>query len=512
MKVPNRIIALAIAAVLTPAGLAAQTAPPPDGYWPTHGWRTSTPEAQGMDSRALVRAIDFIRGKQVPIHSLTIVRNGRVVLDSYFYPFADGQLHDLASATKSVTSTLAGVAIAQHKLTDVNQPVLPLFPEAVSAARDKMKNRMTVEHLLTMTSGFDCDWMEGEKTLDAMRHSANWVQFMLDRRMIAEPGKEWAYCSPGMHLLSAMIGRATGESAFSYAKATLFKTLGITQAAWPADAQGVTYGWGDLHLQPRDMAKIGYLWLQHGAWEDQQLVPRAWMDAASRQHATHMGKSYGYGLWVYPEREVPMFEADGRGGQVITVIPDKNLIVVMTGGGFEPGDVGKFILESVKSDAPIADDAAATGALSVAVTSAAEPSKPEQPQPVPAWARSISAKRYAFDANPVGLSALTVTFSRNDEATARIEFADGRIEERAVGMDGVPRLSAAGPFGLPVAMRAEWMGKDALHLVYDEVGNINFLTMHLTYTGTDVKAMLTERTGLFDHTTVRGRQAQPRAK
>jgi CubicO group peptidase (beta-lactamase class C family) len=511
MTISGRCIGVALAAALASATARAQQPTAPDGYWPTHGWRASTPEAQGMDSRALTRALAFVRDKQVPIHSLLIVRNGRVVLDAYFHPFEQGQLHDLASGTKSVTATLAGIAIGEHKLGGVQQPVLPLFPDAPAAAHDAMRERIMVEHLLTMTSGFDCEWMHGEKTLDEMRSSADWVRFMLARRMTAEPGAEWAYCSPGMHLLSGVISRATGTSAFEYAEGTLFKTLGIDEAAWPADAQGVSYGWGDLHLMPRDMAKLGYLWLQHGRWEDRQLVPADWMEAATRQHAEHMGDGYGYGLWVYPRREPPIFEANGRGGQRISVVPSKNLVVVMTGGGFEPGDIGKFILESLESDGPIAGNAAATTELGIAVAAAARPPKAQAVHEAPAWARDISGKRYAFDANAVGLAALTLRFDRKDEAVARIEFADGRVEERAVGLDGVPRLSGAGRFGLPVAMRGEWMGKDAFHLVYDEVANINALVLHLTYSGSDVTAMLMERTGLLDHTELRGRQAPPRA-
>jgi CubicO group peptidase (beta-lactamase class C family) len=498
--------AAALGSAIAAASSRAQQAAPPEGYWPTHGWRTSTPEAQGMDSRALTRALTFVRDSQVPIHSLLIVRHGRVVLDAYFYPFAAGQMHDLASGTKSVTSTLVGVAIGEHKLSGVQQPVMPLFSDASNAAaRDPMKQQMTIEHLLTMTSGFDCEWMDGEKTLDEMRASPNWVRFMIERRVTARPGTDWAYCSPGMHLLSAAITRATGSSALDYATHTLFKTLGIDQAVWPADANGISYGWGDLHLLPTDMAKLGYLWLHHGKWEDTQLVPPDFMEAATLQQAEHMGKGYGYGMWVYPKREVPLFEANGRGGQIITVVPAKDLVVVMTGGGFEPGDIGKFIFEALESDGPIPENPAGVAALRTAAAAAAQDPLPRKAQLIPVWARDVSGKRYLFDANVIGLSALTLTFSAPGEAVARLEFTDGRVEQRAFGLDGVPRLSKGGRFGLPVAMRGEWMEKDALHLVYDEVANINAFTLHLTYHAASVTAMVMERTGLVDHAQLTGR-------
>jgi CubicO group peptidase (beta-lactamase class C family) len=360
-----------------------------------------------------------------------------------------------------------------------------------------------------MTSGVDCKFIHGETTLDDMRRSADWVRFMLELPLIAEPGSVWAYCSGGMHLLSGAVSKVTGTSAFEFAKGTLFKTLGIDEAIWPADPQGVSYGWGDLHMSPRDMAKLGYLWLHHGRWEDQQLVAADWMEAATRQHAEHMGEGYGYGMWVYPDRVPPLYEANGRGGQRISIVPAKNLIVVMTGGGFEPGDLGKFILESLKSDGPIPENAAASAALDVAAATAARPPKAQWIRPAPSLARSISGKRYVLDANALGLASLTLTFPRRDEAVVRLEFADRRVAERAVGLDGVPRLSAAGRFGLPVALTGAWQGERTFDLLYDEVANINALSMRLEFTGKDVAATVSERSGLLDAKLV-GRQAEGR--
>jgi CubicO group peptidase (beta-lactamase class C family) len=132
-----------------------------------HGWRSSTPEAQGMDSEILAQAFDYVRQHQIPIHSLLIVRNGYVVLDAYFYPFQEGQVHDGASMTKSITSTLIGIAIGELRLSSVRQPVLSLFPERNVGNRDERKDRITIEHLLTMTSGLDCHFDHEEITLAA---------------------------------------------------------------------------------------------------------------------------------------------------------------------------------------------------------------------------------------------------------------------------------------------------------------------------------------------------------
>jgi CubicO group peptidase (beta-lactamase class C family) len=252
-------------------------------YWPTQAWRSSAPEQQGMDSDKLADALGLIRQHGVDIHSLLIIRNGYVILDANFYPFQEGQLHDLASVTKSVTSTLIGIAIGQHRIAGVNQPLLSLFSQREIANRDERKARVTIQNLLTMTSGLDCRFRPNEITLSEMTHSKDWVQFMLNLPMAAEPGSKYEYCSGGMHLLSGIISQTTGVNSFEFAKRELFQPLGIHDVVWPSDPNGVTYGWGDLHLRPRDAAKIGYLWLNHGRWGERQIVPAEYLQEATNK-------------------------------------------------------------------------------------------------------------------------------------------------------------------------------------------------------------------------------------
>ena len=352
--IPAIIAAAAIAAVVDLRGFAGQ---PTAGaaarpYWPAAEWRTSSPEAQGLDSAVLADAFDYIRTHRTRIHSLSIVRNGYLVLDTTFFPFQPDQVHDVASVTKSITATLIGVALGDKKLTDVNQPVLAAFPGRTAQNRDARKDRLTIEHLLTMSSGLDCQYSGGESTLREMRASSDWLQFMLDRRMVAEPGAVGEYCSSGMHLLSGIVSSVTGLSAFDYATRRLFRPLGIRDAGWPADPNGVTHGWGDLRLKPPDMARIGYLWLNEGRWQSRQIIPRAWMTSAILPHARVLTGDYGYGLWVNRQHDPALFEANGRGGQRITVLPQKNLVLAITGGAFEPGDIGAFIVKAIRSDTP----------------------------------------------------------------------------------------------------------------------------------------------------------------
>ena len=488
----RRLATLLASLLLAARGAAAQE------YWPGERWRTSSPEAQGMDSNALADAFDYVREHRIPIHSLLIVRNGYVVLDAGFWPYQAGEPHDLASVTKSVTATLAGIAIGRHELSGVQQPVLAEFGRQDA---DPRKGRITVEHLLTMTSGLDCHYDHGEITLSQMTHSADWAAFMLDLPMAYEPGAHYEYCSGGMHLLSALVSRATGMSTLDFARRELFGPLGIERVQWPADPQGIQHGWGDLHLLPQDMARIGYLWLHDGRWGERQIVPAQWLRAATDVHSHpgfSEGQEYGYAMWVYPARQPPMYEGLGRGGQRISVVPGANLVAVLTGGGFEPGDVGAFIGRALKSSDPLPPNPAAQARLAAAVQAAAQAPRPGAPGRLPDLAHALSGRVYGIEENPLGLDSLSLSFSRGAATGALTLFLhDRRDGPRPIGLDGVPRLSPAGRFGLPVAVSGAWANDSTFALDYDEVANINDYSIVLQFSGDDMAVTLNERTGLL---------------
>ncbi len=281
--------------------------------WPTQGWKTATPESQGLDSEELVKAFDFIRENDINIHSMMIIRNGYLVLDAYFYPYALGTVHDLASVTKSVTSALIGIAIDKGYIKNVHQPIVDFFPEYEVEYLDEYKKMLTLEHLLTMRSGFDCGFQPGEQELFEMFESDHWIQYTLNLPMTAEPGIQWAYCSPNIHLLSAIITKTTGMNALDFARKYLFEPLVFGEVIWPSDPHGINYGWGDLHITPHDMAKIGYLYLNNGVWEDKPLVSVEWIAKSKPNHVKFQdGGGYGY-LWWDPGHTPGFYEAVGRG-------------------------------------------------------------------------------------------------------------------------------------------------------------------------------------------------------
>ena len=297
--------------------------PTPIPFWDL---RLSTPEEQGIDSAVLVSMFDYVEQQNADVHSILIVRNGHMVMEAYFHPYHQNRRHDVYSCAKSFTSALIGIAIDKGYL-DLDNTVLNFFPDRVIANDDPRKQAMTVEHLLTMRSGLD--WPESSLSYNSssnilrqMFRSRDYVQFVLDRPMVAAPGAIFNYNTGASHLLAVILEEATGMSALAFARTHLFEPLGISSVLWIISPEGTTFGGGGLFLRPRDMAKFGYLYLEGGVWNGQQVVPAEWVEASvSIPH-------YGYQWWMLSHGG---YAALGYLGQRIVVLPDLEMVVVITG-------------------------------------------------------------------------------------------------------------------------------------------------------------------------------------
>jgi len=301
-----------------------------EGEWPTGGWQKSTPESQGMDSGVLIAMLETVQSQNYNIDSIMVIRNGYLVLDAALYPYTQDSKHIIHSCTKSIVSILIGIAIDQGFIEGIQTPVLEFFPDRTAANLDPDKNALTLENLLTMTSGFRCrdSYLYRWSGLNEMRGSDDWVQFMLDLPMEESPGTKFEYCNGASFLLSAIITETTGMSSYEFAEINLFAPLGITDLSWPTNPQGINIGWGELRMLPRDMAKIGYLYLGGGEWDGEQIVPTAWVEESTRKHiSATLEDGYGYQWWV---DDSGMYLALGYAGQFIFVIPEKEMVVVFT--------------------------------------------------------------------------------------------------------------------------------------------------------------------------------------
>ena len=338
-------------------------------YWPTQGWRTATPESQGMDSALLLDMMDVIWQNDMKIDSVLVVRNGYIVLDAYSYPRDAADRHNIYSCSKSVTSALIGIAIDKGLIKGVHQPVLDFFPNYVAKNLDADKETMTLENLLTMSSGLACrdsyryNWIG----LKQMRGSADWVKFMIDLPMAERPGTHFEYCNGATFLLSAALQQQTGMNALSFAEKNLFEPLGISGVSWPSNPQGITVGFGKIYTRPQDMAKFGYLYLNNGLWEDKQIISSRWIKDSTRKHiSTERLLDYGYQWWT---AGASGYAAMGYGGQFIFVVPPKNIVAVFT-SHLDLRDIllpsvllRSHIIPAVKSDKPLPENLQQQNAL-----------------------------------------------------------------------------------------------------------------------------------------------------
>jgi CubicO group peptidase (beta-lactamase class C family) len=312
---------------------------------PDDGWEVSRPEAQGLDSALLATLTGRINdGDYGEIHSLLIVRHGYLVYERYFNGYNSETLHPMYSVTKSVTSILIGVAIDQRKLTGIDKPLLSLFPDYLELQNlDSNKRAITVEDVLMMQAGFQ--WSESY-SVSQMAKSGDWLKFMLDLPVVNVPGTQFHYNSGCSILLAGIIRNTSHLEASEFADRYLFGQLGITRKRWDDGPGGLTNTAGGLFLRPRDMARIGLLYLQEGVWKRKIVVSSSWVDeSTSWLTDASTGVGYGYQWWTmsledtgeHPQAgEDEIKFASGAGDQYIFVIPSLDLVVTTTANNTEP--------------------------------------------------------------------------------------------------------------------------------------------------------------------------------
>ncbi len=305
----------------------------PVAVWPTEGWAVSTPEEQGMDSAALEEVYTHVRNSGASIRSLLVVRHGFLVAEEYFTPmlYDVNDTHILYSVTKSVVSSLIGVAIDHGLIDNTSQLLLDFFPNRTIANLNAWKEAITLEDVLQMRSGFQWDEDNYNEYNDffAMRDSEDWAQYVLDRPMAYEPGSTFYYNSGNSHILATIINVTTGMTPLAFADQYLFGPLGITNRLWLTDPQGVNFGGSNLALRPRDMAKFGLLFLNNGTWDGQQIVSSNWVYSSSHGPSTpYSGTSYGYQWWLDDTNE--WYSARGYDGQFIYVVQEHDIVVVFS--------------------------------------------------------------------------------------------------------------------------------------------------------------------------------------
>jgi CubicO group peptidase (beta-lactamase class C family) len=480
-------LALAALLVASPIFRDATQAQGSSQVWPTKEWQTSPPEYQGMDSAALAQLVDI--GAYTGMDAMLIVRHGKIVAEVYYAPFKSGIKHRMYSVTKSVLGTLIGIAVKDGFLDSVDRRVINFFREHQVANIDDYKKSITIQNLLDMTSGLD--WTA--ESFAEMRYSQGWVQYVLDSPMVQPPGLKFQYNELNADLLSAIITKISGDSALDYAQKHLFGPLGIADVVWNSDPHGNTDGGDGLYLQPRDIAKIGYLYLRNGIWDGNQIVPADWIDKVA--HASidaHMRSApelrYANLFWAVPNKRV--YAAQGYHGQYVIVMPALDIVVVLT--GTQDRSLEKwvdYVADCVKSGAPLPANPTAVSLLSSRVQDAAT-EKPSLVGDVPPIAKVISGKVYYFADNSLQLNSISLNLS-DPNPSYEYQVKTGRsaasLERFAgpIGVDGVFRVGLPTSHGISAA-KGGWIDEKTFVGQIQTLGNDDARKVVLTFEGRNV--------------------------
>jgi CubicO group peptidase (beta-lactamase class C family) len=311
----------------------------------TNGYENGSYEAFGLDSARINELITRIENRTYAnIHSLLIMKNGSMAVERYFSGYGPEQLHMLQSVTKSFTSAMIGIALDKEIIAGTETRILDFFGQYTAIANmNDWKRAIRINDILTMRTGVDySEGYDGSPHSVLSRLPRGWDLFYLNRPMSAAPGTVFNYDSGGVILLSAILHNACGMHADVFADQFLFPQLGITQKRWFRNAEGHPHTGGGLSLLPRDMAKFGQLYLSKGRWQGRQLVPESWVErsfeksVAIDQWGTNI-VGYGYLWWIFrPANRSTTHEfiyaAMGAYGQYIFVIPEYDMVVVVTSG------------------------------------------------------------------------------------------------------------------------------------------------------------------------------------
>lgn len=288
----------------------------------------ATPESQGISSdlfAALLRELDA--SKDTDMHHFMALRHGKVICECNFAPYPKGMWHITHSMCKSITGMAIGMLIEEGKLK-LNENIYDIFPDHINAFSKIFRPVITVENLLTMTSGVTFNE-------SGIVSGNDWLGSFLNASVNGKPGTEFQYNSLNTYVLSAIVTKRTGETLTEYLTPRLFSPLGITKYYWETCPKGITKGGWGLFLCAEDMAKLGQLYLQKGKWNGQQLVSEYWIEISTARHLKTQNDTYGYGYQLWMEQRPGSFEYNGMLGQNVIIYPDMDMVLVTNAGNKE---------------------------------------------------------------------------------------------------------------------------------------------------------------------------------
>jgi CubicO group peptidase (beta-lactamase class C family) len=474
--------ALAAALLLSGPVVAAESAKPAEPL------PRATPESQGIASAGIQAILDEADAQQYGLHSLMILRHGKVVAEGWWTPYAANEPHMLFSLSKSFTSTAIGLLQSEGRL-NIHDKLVSYFPEDVPAdASENLKN-MRLRDLLMMSTGQHKEDVDPIRIGDPTTTGAK--QF-LAAPVKQKPGTLFYYNSPATFMLSATAQKITGQTLRDYLMPRLFEPLGIPTPDWDSNPQGINIGASGLHLRTEDIAKFGQLLLQRGEWQGRRLVPADWVDLATSRQVSNgsapdgdWDQGYGFQFW----RCVPGFyRADGAFGQFCIVMPQHDTVVAITSGTRDMGGVMKMIWRLLLPElraAALPENPAAQAALRDRLANLSI-STPVGPATTGTTA-TISGRKFVFPANPLTLESVTLTPAADGSVALKVrQFGQDLAVTAGHGqwLKGTFPLTANSTE--PVAVAGAWTADDTYTIKFVQYRQPFIRTARLKFVGNEV--------------------------
>jgi CubicO group peptidase (beta-lactamase class C family) len=400
----------------------------------------SRPEVQGVSPAAILAFVDEADRKIDSLHSFMLVRHGHVVAECWWTPYDAKTRHELYSLSKSFTSTAVGLAVAEGKLS-IDDPVLKFFPDDAPEKPSANLKAMRVHDLLRMSTGHQTEprlfSAQGPRLAASQQP---WVKTFLAHSVPFKPGTHFLYNTAATYMQSAIVQKATGQTVLDYLRPRLFEPLGIEGPTWGVSPQGITLGGYGLSIRTEDIAKFGQLYLQKGRWHGKQLIPAAWVEAATALQTSNGSnpnsdweQGYGYQFW---RARHGAYRGDGAFGQFCIVLPKQDAVVAITSGTRDMQAVLNLVWDKLlpaMSTGPLPTDEENDLKLQAKLTNLRLPTpKGKKAVSLP---EGVSGKTYSFASNDQRLETLGLEFGgEGDSATLICQFNGGPVQRILCGL------------------------------------------------------------------------------
>ncbi len=425
--------------------------------------KRSTPEKQGIDSKAILNFIHEIESLDLELHSFMILRHGYVISEAWWKPYKKDEVHMLNSLSKSFTSTAIGLAVGEGLIT-LNDRVISFFEEYVPDRVHKNLDQMTIRHLLTMNTGHDKDFM-----MDIInRHEQDWVQCFFQEEVIHEPGTHFVYNNMATYMLSAIIQKVAKITIEDYLKSRIFEVLGI-ECTWAKCPKGINFGAFGLNLTTESIAKFGQLYLQNGLWDGRQIIPAEWIKEATtyqvktdRDGDGDRSVGYGYQFWRCRHNA---YRGDGAFGQYCIVMPDQDAVIAITSGVDNMqavlDAVWKHLLTGMVDG--VIQEKDAYNMMQQKIENLAYTLEGNTSSP---WKDTINGNTYKLESNDYGIKNVTFTF-QDDYIELRVNVVDKEFIV-PIGISNWIDGTVDGEYGFKEKIRsmARWQRPDVLKILY----------------------------------------------